>query len=91
MTKKEFSIKTKDGMFRVYIWWDKSDRAYLVKGCSLPEVVTFGKTLAESKKMAREALELYCACAVDENKIIIDDAGCAIGKLPKSHVIEVAR
>ncbi len=91
MVKKEFSIKTKDGTFRVYIWWDRGDRAYLVKGCSLPEVVTFGKTLAESKKMAREALELYCDCAVDENKIIIDDTGRAIGRLPKSRVIELAR
>ncbi|MBI2624015.1 type II toxin-antitoxin system HicB family antitoxin [Candidatus Parcubacteria bacterium] len=66
-SKKEFLIQTKDGAFRVRIWWDKADRAYLVKGISLLGVVTFGRTLAEAKRMAREALELYCECAIDEN------------------------
>ena len=64
MDKKIFSIKTKDGDFKVSIWLDKNDNAYLVKGVTLPEVVTFGRTLLEAKKMAREALELYCECAV---------------------------
>lgn len=91
MSKKAFSIKTKDGIFKVYIWFDRGDRAYLVKGVSLPAVTTFGKNLQEAKKMAREALELFCNCAVEENKIVVDDKGKAIGKLPKSRVIEPAR
>lgn len=88
---KGVTIKTKNGVFRVQIWWDKRDRAYLVKGVNLPDVVTFGRTLTEAKRMAREALELYCTCAIDENKIIIDDTGRVLGKLPKSRVIELAR
>lgn len=90
MDKKTFSIKTKDGDFKVSIWFDKSDSAYLVKGVTLPEVVTFGRTLNEAKKMAREALELYCECAIDEKKIVIDESRRAIGKLPKSHIINLA-
>jgi len=89
--KQEFLIRTKDGAFRVRIWRDKGDRAYLVQGIGLPEVTTFGRTLAESKRMAREALELYCECAIDENKIVIDDKGRALGKLPGSRVIELVR
>ncbi len=65
MDKKIFSIKTKDGDFKVSIWLDKRDNAYLVKGVTLPEVITFGRTLVEAKKMAREALELYCECAIE--------------------------
>lgn len=89
--KQRFLIRTKDGAFRVRIWRDKGDRAYLVQGIGLPEVVTFGRTLAEAKRMAREALELYCECAIDENKIVIDDQGRALGKLPRSRVIELVR
>jgi hypothetical protein len=62
-----------------------------VQGIGLPEVVTFGRTLAAAKRMAREALELYCECAIDEGKIIIDDTGRALGKLPRSRIIEFAR
>lgn len=89
--KQRFLIRTKDGAFRVRIWRDKGDRAYLVQGIGLPEVVTFGRTLAEAKRMAREALELYCECVIDENKIVIDDQGRALGKLPRSRVIELVR
>jgi len=91
MAKKEFLIKTRSGNFRACIWFDQSDKAYLVKCVNLPDVVTFGRTLSGAKKMAREAIELYCECAVDENKIIIDDEGRAIGRLPKSHVIQLSR
>ncbi|MDO8582654.1 MAG: type II toxin-antitoxin system HicB family antitoxin [bacterium] len=90
MKKTNFPIITKDGDFKVSIWLDKTDKAYLVKGVTLPEVVTFGRTLEEAKKMAREAIELYCACATEENKIIIDESRKAIGKLPKSHIIQPA-
>ncbi len=90
MNKKEFLIKTKDGDFKVKIWLSKSDKAYLVKGVSLPQVITFGRTLAKAKEMAKEALELYCECTVGENKIIIDDNRKVVGKLPKSRVIQLA-
>ena len=91
MAQKEFFIKTKSGNFRTSIWFDKSDKAYLVKCVNLPDVVTFGRTLSEAKKMAKEAIELYCECAVADNKIILDDERRIIGRLPKSHVLQLSR
>ncbi|MBI2087055.1 MAG: type II toxin-antitoxin system HicB family antitoxin [Candidatus Zambryskibacteria bacterium] len=88
--KKTYSIRTKYGDFKVNIWLNKSDNAYLVKGVSLPQVVTFGRTLVKAKKMAKEALELYCECVINENKIIIDDSRKVVGKLPKSRIIQLA-
>ena len=90
MDKKTFTIKTKDGDFKVSIWFDARDKAFLVKGITLPEVVTFGRTLNEAKKMAREALELYCQCVIDDHQLVIDESGKAIGKVPKSHVVRIA-
>ncbi|OGN09936.1 MAG: hypothetical protein A3J46_03480 [Candidatus Yanofskybacteria bacterium RIFCSPHIGHO2_02_FULL_41_11] len=84
--KNIYSIKTRNGTFKVRIWWDKNDKVYLVKGVNFPDVITFGSTVAKAKKMAKDALELYCECLLDEDKIIIDDERKAIGRLPKSHV-----
>lgn len=64
--KKIYPIKTKKGVLNVKIWWDKNDKVYLVKGVNFPEVITFGKTLSEAQKMAKEALNLYCLCTLDE-------------------------
>lgn len=71
-------------MFSVVIWYDSRDKAYLVRAAKLPSVVTFGKTLAEAKQMAREALELYCDCVIEQGKIVIDDTRRIVGQLPKS-------
>ncbi len=90
MNKRAFAIKTKDGNFKVAIWLDKKDGVYLVKGITLPDVITFGRSLTDAKKMAREAIELYCACAIDDKKIVIDELRKVIGVLPKSHVINIA-
>lgn len=89
MVKNEFFIKTKNGTYKIVVWFDKKDKAYLVKVPSLPDVFTFGKTIADAKKMAKDAIELYCDCQVDEGHIVIDDERRAVGKLPKSHVIAV--
>ena len=90
MNKQAFTIKTKDGNFKVAIWLDKKDRVYLVKGITLPDVVTFGHSLADAKKMAREAIELFCECAIDDKKIVIDELRKVIGVFPKSHIINIA-
>ncbi len=82
MTKKTLLIQTKNGTYNIIIWWDKKDKAYLVKVPSLPGVVTFGKTLVEAKKMAKDAIELYCDCVLEKGKIIIDDQKRLVGKLP---------
>jgi len=78
---KEFKIQTKAGVYKTTIWWDKKDKSYLVKVPSLLEVVTFGTSLASAKKMAKDAIELYCDCIMAEGKVIIDDGGKAIGRL----------
>ncbi|MBI4215635.1 MAG: type II toxin-antitoxin system HicB family antitoxin [Parcubacteria group bacterium] len=49
------------------------DKVYLVRVPNLPGVITFGRSLIEAKKMAREAIELHCECEIDEGKIVIDD------------------
>jgi len=84
MAKREFLIKTDKGVYKAVIWRDKKDRVFLVKVPSLPGVVTYGETLAEAKKMAKDAMELHCECEIDEGNLIIDDTGRAIGKIPKS-------
>jgi predicted RNase H-like HicB family nuclease len=89
VTKKEFIIKTKDGVYKIVVWFDSKDKAYLVKVPSLPDVFTFGKSISDAKRMAKDAIELYCDCLVDEGNIVIDDERRAVGKLPKSHVISV--
>ena len=85
--RKEFRIQTNRGDFRVKIWWDGKDKVYLVKGVSLPDVVTFGETIDEAKKMAQDAIELYCECAIDDGKIVIDDNGKVFGRIPKMRVL----
>jgi predicted RNase H-like HicB family nuclease len=81
---KELYLKTKLGTFKVHIWWDQKDKAYLVKVPSLPGTNTFGTSLREAKIMAKDAIELNCECLIDEGKIVIDDAGRVFGRIPKS-------
>ena len=88
--KKKYIIHTKYGEFLARIWHDARDNAYLVLVPSLPSTCTFGKTLVEAKKMARDAIELTCSCAIDEGKVIIDDTRKLIGKLPVSRIVTFA-
>ena len=85
--KQELNIQTKNGTFRTLIWWHKGDKAYLVEVPSLPEVVTFGVSLADAKRMAKDVIELYCSVILDQGKIIIDDTGRVIGRLPKARIL----
>lgn len=82
--KQNFQIATKHGVFSVAIWYDTRDKTYLARALKLPDVVTCGKTLAVAKRMAKDALELYCSCMIERGKIIIDDARKVIGELPRS-------
>lgn len=79
--RKEFKVQTRGGIYKTVIWWDKKDKSYLVKVPSLPGVVTFGTSIVDAKKMAKDAIELYCDCVLSEGKIIIDDSGQAIGNI----------
>ena len=88
--KKEYLIKTKLGNFWVKIWFNRSDKVYLVKGVTLPDVVTLGQTLEKAKNMAKEAIEIYCESLIDQGHIIIDADRRAFGPVPKSHIIQFA-
>ena len=81
--KYTFHIPTKRGNYDVVLTWDSKDRAYLVSVPSLPEVITFGKNLADAKRMAKDAIELHCDCLIDEKHIIIDDDKRVIGRIPR--------
>lgn len=83
-TKQMYQVSTKHGIFTIAVWYDARDKAYLVRVPNISEIVTFGKTLAEAKRMGIDALELYCDCIIDEGKIVIDDTRKIIGQLPKS-------
>ena len=67
--KKKYLIKTRCGFWETHIWYDKRDRAYLVKVPHLPSAVTFGWTLTEAKKMAVEVIELVSEIASDYLKL----------------------
>lgn len=90
-SKKEYKIQTKLGVHKSVIWWNKEDKVYLVDVPGLPGVVTFGKSLTEAKHMAKDAIELYGDCVIDDGKVIIDDNGRVFGKLPRSRVLVPAQ
>ena len=90
MLKQTYKISTENGMFNALIWFNKKDSAYLVKIPRLPEVVTFGKTLTEAKRMAADAIELFCECAIEEGKLVVDDRSFVTGHIPKTGVLTVA-
>lgn len=83
--KQHYQITTKHGVFTVAIWYNERDKAYLARALKLPDVITCGKTLAQAKRMAKDALELYCSCVVERGKVIIDDMRKVIGQIPRSN------
>ena len=89
LKKIVLDIETKKGIYQVVFRWDVKDKAYLVSVPSLPGVVTFGKNLADAKRMAKDAVELYCTCLIGEGNIIIDDKRKVIGKIPTSHIVAI--
>ena len=82
-------LETKQGTFKVKLEWDAGDRAYLVTVPSLPGVVTFGTSLKDAKKMAKEAIELHCECLVDEGHLVIDDTKRLVN--PKGAIVKSLR
>ena len=53
--KTKVNIQTQYGIFDVVI--EKDDRDYLVAVPQRPDVVTFGASLVDAKRMAKEAIE----------------------------------
>ena len=54
--KAKVHVQTHYGVFDVVI--EKDGKEYLVSVPRYPEVVTFGKSLAHAKRMAKEAIEV---------------------------------
>ena len=78
--KKKYLIKTKYGNFKVSIWYDRSDKLFLVEVPSFDKTMTQGSTLADAKYMARDLIELLCEVAFDDGKIVINDDGKIAGR-----------
>lgn len=63
--KKFLPIKTAFGVFECLFEPNTPEKGYTVTVPKLKGVVTCGDTLTEAKKMAREAIELHCACLLE--------------------------
>lgn len=57
MVKKVLSIKTKYGTFQCAFEPEKDMGGYAVEARKVPGAVSWGKTLAEAKRMIAEAIE----------------------------------
>ena len=88
--KKTYHLKTKYGTFGVIIWYDRADKAYLVRVPSLDNVATFGSSLADAKRMAADLIELLCVVAFDKGKIVIDDERRVFGRSKFARTTSVA-
>ena len=78
--KKKYLIKTKHGNFKVSIWYDRSDKLFVVEVPSFEKTMTQGSTLTEAKYMAKDLIELLCEVAFDDGKIVIDDESKIAGR-----------
>lgn len=55
-SKQKVSIQTRYGFFDVI--FQRDGRNYLVQVPKYPEIVTFGKSFAHAKRMAKDAIEV---------------------------------
>lgn len=62
--KKNLKVKTIYGEFTGKFEPNSPEKGYTVTVPRLPGVVTCGDTLAEAKKMVKEAIELHCECLI---------------------------
>ena len=66
MVKKIYTIKTKYGSFRCVFELEPDMGGYMITVPQKPDVISWGKTMAHAKKMAKEAIE----CSVEGDIII---------------------
>ncbi len=86
--KKQFVIHTRHGSYRAQIWRDEKSGTYGAEVAGFPEeVATFGTSLADAKRMIKDAIELHCDCLIGERKLVLDDTGHVAGRIPKSRVV----
>lgn len=63
---KIVKIDTRFGSFDCLFESNAPHKGYTVTAPKLKGVVTFGDSLKEAKKMAKEAIELHCECLLQE-------------------------
>ncbi len=86
--QKNLIIHTRHGAYRARIWRDEKSRTYGAEVLGFPEaVVTFGTSLADAKRMIKDAIELHGDCLIDERKLILDDTRHVAGRIPKSRIL----
>lgn len=86
--KKQFIIHTRRGSYRARIWRDEKSGTYGAEVLGFPEeVITFGTSLADARRMIKDAIELHCDCLIDERKLVLDDTGRVAGRIPRSRVL----
>ena len=78
--KKKYLIKTKYGDFQVSIWYDKNDRSYLVETVGFDRTMTFGVSIAEAKRIAKELIELLVECALEDGNVVVDSTMRVVGR-----------
>jgi len=69
--KQELLIPTKFGELLCIFESNQPDPGFTVTSPAAPGFVTYGRTLGEAKKMAKEGLEFHCEC------ILLEYAGTA--------------
>lgn len=90
--KKKYLIKTKYGDFQVLIWYDKNDKSYLVETVGFDRTMTFGVSIAEAKRMAKELIELLVECALEDGNVVVDSTMRVVGrKIKPESVLQLQR
>lgn len=73
-------MKTKDLNYSV-IFQKEPEGGYTVLVPSLPGCVTYGKTLEEAKKMAKEAIELYLESVKEHDEGLPNEKDTLYGQI----------
>ena len=88
--EKEYIVHTKHGTYAVRIWRNERENVYSVRIQAFPELATFGTSLADAKRMAKDIIQLHCDCLIKEGKLVVDDSRRVAGNVPKSRVLTPA-
>lgn len=89
--KQRFFLPTRRGVFEVVLRWDPRDKAYIVSVPSLPEIFTFGTSIAHARRMAKDAIELVCDSVLGDGNVVIDDKRRVVGRIPASRILSPVR
>lgn len=66
--RRKLNIRTGEGIFQIVLESYGNERGYTALVPKIPEIVTGGFSISESKKMAKEAIEFSVECDRKEQK-----------------------